>query len=104
MSDNLEYITRPEHEEFKERVNSEENRQNHRLDVIEGRVDKLIDMQASLAVLQAGIDSISGDMKRVSAEIDALKQEPANKWNKAVWIVVTAIITAAVTFAMSNLF
>ena len=104
MAEDREYITRPEHEEFKQRISAEENRQNHRLDVIEGRVDKLIDMQASLAVLQAGIDAISVDMKRVSAELDALKQEPADKWKKAVWIVVTVVITAAVTFAMSRLF
>lgn len=103
MADEI-YITRPEHDEFEKRITAEESRQNHRLDVIEGRVDKLIDMQASLAVLQAGIDAISGDLKRVSAELDEIKREPADKWRKAVWIVVTVIITAAVTFGMSKLF
>lgn len=104
MGEEREYITRPEHQEFDQRISAEESRQNHRLDVLEGRVDRLIDMQASLAVLQAGIDSISGELKRVGAELDALKQEPADKWKKAVWIVVTVVITAAVTFGTSRLF
>lgn len=98
-----DYITRPEHEEFKKRMEDEESRQNRRLEVMENRVDKLIDMQASLAVMQAGIDSISGAVKRIGEEVDALKSEPANKWNKAVWIVFTVIITAAVTYFLSRM-
>ena len=97
-----DYITRPEHEEFKKRIEDEETRQNHRLEVIENRVDKLIDMQASLAVMQAGIDSISSEVKRIGAEVDSIRQEPADKWKKAVWIVVTVVITAVVTYVLSK--
>ena len=53
--------------------------------------------------MQAGIDSISGAVKRIGEEVDALKSEPANKWNKAVWIVFTVIITAAVTYFLSRM-
>ena len=98
-----DYITRPEHEEFKKRLEGEETRQNRRLEVIENRVDKLIDMQASLAVMQAGIDSISQEVKRIGAEVDSIRQEPADKWKKAVWIVVTVILTAAVTYLLSRM-
>lgn len=98
-----DYITRPEHEEFKKRMEDEESRQNRRLEVMENRVDKLIDMQASLAVMQAGIDSISDSVKKIGQEVDALKQEPAQNWHKAVWIVVTVVITAAVTFFLSRM-
>ena len=98
-----DYITRPEHEEFKKRLEDEESRQNRRLEVIENRVDKLIDMQASLAVMQAGIDSISQEVKRIGAEVDSIRQEPADKWKKAVWIVVTVILTAAVTYLLSRM-
>lgn len=97
------YITRPEHEEFKKRLEDEESRQNRRLEVIENRVDKLIDMQASLAVMQAGIDSISQEVKRIGAEVDSIKQEPADKWKKAVWIVVSVFLTAVITFFLTNL-
>ena len=98
-----DYITRPEHEEFKKRLEDEESRQNRRVEVIENRVDKLIDMQASLAVMQAGIDSISQEVKRIGAEVDSIRQEPADKWKKAVWIVVTVILTAAVTYLLSRM-
>lgn len=98
-----EYITRPEHDEFKRRLEDEEARQNRRLEVMENRVDKLIDMQASLAVMQAGIDSISQEVKRIGTEVDAIKQEPADKWRKATWIIVTVVLTAAVTFFLSRM-
>lgn len=98
-----QYITRPEHEEFKKRIEDEESRQNHRIEVVENRVDKLIDMQATLAVMQAGINSISQEVKRIGAEVDSIKQEPADKWKKATWIVVTALITACATYILSRL-
>ena len=98
-----DYITRPEHEEFKKRLEDEESRQNRRLDAMETRVDKLIDMQASLAVMQAGIDSINASVKRIGEEVDEWKSEPADKWKKATWIVVTVVLTAAATFILSRL-
>lgn len=96
-----EYITRHEQEEFKRRIDEEESRQNHRLSVIEGRVDKLIDMQVSMAQLQVGISNITEELKKLAAEVDSLKQAPADKWNKAVWIVISIVITAVVTYAIS---
>lgn len=96
-----EYITRHEQEEFKRRIDEEENRQNHRLGIIEGRVDKLIDMQVSMAQLQVGISNITEELKKLAAEVDSLKQAPADKWNKAVWIVISIVITAVVTYAIS---
>ena len=98
-----DYITRPEHEEFKKRLEDEESRQNRRLEVIENRVDKLIDMQASLAVMQAGIDGISSELKRIGTEVDSIKQEPADKWKKAVWVVLVVFLTAAASFVLSKM-
>ena len=99
----MDEITRAEHEEFKQRIEAEENRQNHRLDVVETRVEKLIDMQVSMAQLQVGITNITEELKKLAAEVDAIKREPADKWNKAVWIVITAGLTAAVTFFLSRI-
>ena len=99
----MDEITRAEHEEFKKRIEDEERRQNHRLDTVEGRVDKLIDMQVSMATIQVGITNITEELKKLSAEVDAIKREPADKWNKAVWIVVTAVLTAAVTYFLAQI-
>lgn len=100
---NMDEITRAEHEEFKKRIEDEEKRQNRRLDTMEGRVDKLIDMQVSMAQLQVGITNISEELKKLATEVEAIKREPADKWNKAVWIVVSIVITAVVTYAISAL-
>lgn len=96
-------ITRAEHEEFKQRIEDEEKRQNHRLDSLETRVDKLIDMQVSMAQLQVGISNITEELKKLSTDVDKIKNEPADKWNRAVWIIITACLTAAVTFFLSRI-
>ena len=104
MGESLNEVGRAEHEEFKRRIEDEEKRQNRRLDTVEGRVDKLIDMQVSMAQLQVGISNITEDIKKLSAEIEAIKKEPADKWNRAVWLFITIVLTAAVTFGVSKIF
>lgn len=98
-----EYITRPEHDEMIRRFDGEESRQNHRLEVLEGRVDKLIDTITSVNVMQEKINMISEDIKKLSSEVEDLRQEPADKWKKATWIVITVVITAVATLVVSRL-
>ena len=98
-----EYITRNEQNEMIRRIEAEDDRQNHRIDVIEDRVNKLIDLQVSMAELQVGISNITDELRKLASDVEMIKKEPADKWNKAVWIVVTALLTAAVTFFLSRM-
>ena len=84
--------------EFKQRIEAEEDRQNRRIDSLQHKVDKLIETNTAIQLVQQKLDILSEDVKKVGQEVEALKAEPADNWKKAVWIVITIVITAAVTY------
>lgn len=84
--------------EFKQRIEAEEDRQNSRLESLERKVDKLIETITAIQLVQQKLDMLSEDVKKVGHEVEALKAEPGDNWKKAVWIVITVVITAIVTY------
>ena len=89
-------------EEFKKRIDDEEARQNRRIDSLETKVDKLIENNTAIQLVQQKLDLVAEDVKKVGQEVEALKKEPADNWKKAVWIVISVIITAVVTAAIAG--
>lgn len=43
-------------------------------------------------------------MDRIDGKLDLMAAKPAEKWDKAAWIVVSVVITAVVTSALSRFF
>ena len=84
--------------EFKQRIEAEEDRQNHRIESLEHKVDRLIETNTAIQLVQQKLDILSEDVKKVGHEVEALKAEPADNWKKVVWIVITVIVTAVVTY------
>lgn len=84
--------------EFKQRIEAEEDRQNHRIESLEHKVDKLIETNTAIQLVQQKLDLLSEDVKKIGHEVEALKAEPGDNWKKAVWIVISIVITAVVTY------
>lgn len=84
--------------EFKQRIEAEEDRQNHRIESLEHKVDKLIETNTAIQLVQQKLDLLSEDVKKIGREVETLKAEPADNWKKAVWIVISIVITAVVTY------
>lgn len=89
-------------EEFKKRIDDEETRQNRRIETLEHKVDKLTETDTAIKLVQQKLDMVFEDVKKTRQEVEALKNEPADNWKRAVWIVVSVIITAIVTYFWSR--
>lgn len=85
-------------DEFKKRIDAEEDRQNQRIESLERKVDKLVEANTAIQLVQQKLDLLSEDVKKVGREVEALKAEPGDNWKKAVWIVISIVITAVVTY------
>ena len=88
--------------EFKKRIEDEEARQNRRIDSLEQKVDKLIENNSAIMLVEQKLDILTGRFDKLDHDIESLKTEPADNWKKAVWIVISIIITAVVTAAISG--
>lgn len=93
-----EYITREVHAEFAKRVEEENARQNHRLSELEQDVKDNRKLTASVEILARSVERLTKEQEKISARLSAIELEPADKWKKAAWIVVTALISAAVGY------
>ncbi|MCR5790375.1 MAG: hypothetical protein K6G83_10865 [Lachnospiraceae bacterium] len=93
---NEEYITRKEHEIFEAKIEAEDKRQNKRIDVLEETVKQIQDLTISVKEMTVSINNMAATLERQVNRLDAIEKEPAENWKKAVWIVLSALIGAAV--------
>lgn len=97
------YITREEHEEFRRRMDDEEKRQNHRIERLEDTFEKINDLTLSVRELVLSLKAMQTEQLRQGERLDAIEREPGDKWNKAVWLVISMALTAAVTLLIAKL-
>ena len=93
-----EYVTLAVHAEFAKRIEDENARQNHRLTKLEDAVQDISRLTVSVEKLAVSMDRMAKEQEQTNARLTALEQEPGENWKKAVWIVLTALIGAAVGY------
>ena len=58
-------------------VDDENNRQNHRIDKLEGALDKLNELASSVQLMAQNIATMTTELKRQSDRLEKIEQEPA---------------------------
>lgn len=98
----MDEITRAEIETLIGRVNDENNRQNHRIDKLEGVVERISQLAEATTKLAASVESMQKEVEKQGKRLETLEAEPAEKWRAVVKTVVTVIVTAFVTYVLSG--
>ncbi|MBQ7562775.1 MAG: hypothetical protein IJT16_02165 [Lachnospiraceae bacterium] len=105
-----EYITRGEHNAFAEKMDAENDRQNHRIAELEENMKQIQQLTISVEKMAVNMESMvrsQNDMTRSlekqGERLDSIEKEPATKWKQASWIALSVLITAAVTFFLSRI-
>ena len=85
------------------RVDDENVRQNHRLDRLEKNGALLNDLVVSVKELAMSVKQMQEELKRQGERLDRIEDEPAEKWKKLSWLVVTGLVGAVIGFLVSKL-
>lgn len=93
-----EFVTLSVHNEFSKRIDEENARQNHRISQLESDVKDNRKLTASVEILAKSVERIAKEQENMSARLTKIEEEPAENWRKAVWLVITALISAAVGY------
>ena len=93
MSD---FITEEVHKEFATRVDAENQMQNKRIDKLEETVKEIQRLTIAVERMAVSMEAMTKEIASQGQRLDAIEKEPADKWKNAVWIVVSALIAAAV--------
>jgi len=100
--DEKDFVTQVEYRERMARIEDEDKRQNHRLEKLEGVVESLSELTASVREMAVTLGAMQKELEKQGKRLETIEQEPAEKWKKATWTVVTVIITAALTLLLSR--
>lgn len=85
-------ITRAEHEEFCKRVESEDHRQNKRLEILEEQTKQFTDLVLSVRELAQSVKQLAETQKVQGEKLDELENRDGEMWRKVSGYVITAII------------
>lgn len=91
-----DFVSRGEYTADIKRIEAEETRQNRRIDKLEETVDRINDLAVSIKELAVNMSSMQGTLKTITERLTDIEEEPAENWRKSVWIIIAAILGAAV--------
>ena len=94
--DNL--ITREEHEEFRKRMEAEDNRQNRRIEILEKTTEQIQTLTTSVEKLAMNMESMVRQMGQQGERLEALESRDGEMWRKAIAYLATAVIGAVVGY------
>lgn len=97
------YLPTAVHDEFARRMDDEHKRQNKRISDLEEKVEDIGDLTASVSRLAQSIELMAKTQEKQGKRLEALEQKPAKRWESIVEKAILVIVTALITYALSNL-
>lgn len=73
-------------------VEQENTRQNHRIEQLETKVEQINDIVVSIKELSTNMSHMLKSQERMESDLATIKEKPANYWEKALWVVIAALI------------
>lgn len=103
-------ISRAEHEEFRrfmeaenKRLADENNRQNHRLEVLEETIKQVASISTSVEKLALNMENMLKEQVSQGKRLETLENRDGDMWRKAVSYTVTAIIGIVIGYIFKKL-
>ena len=96
-------ISRAEHEEFRKRIEEENDRQNKRIDLLEGSVRQIGTLATSVEKLAVNMESMVKEQEKQGKRLETLESRDGEKWRKAAWYIGTAVVGIIIGFIASHL-
>lgn len=98
------YVTQEEHREFVKRMENENDRQNHRLGILEQGLAQINDLSTSVKVLAVNMENMVNEQRKQGEKLSEIEGIPKKKWETLVYAILAAIGSALVTAALAGVF
>lgn len=97
-----EYVTRAEHEEFRIRLDAENNRQDKRIDLLEKNEQQIQSLATSVEKLALNMENMLKEQERQGERLEALESRDGEMWRKVTGYVITAVIGIVVGYIFTQ--
>lgn len=96
-------ITRAEHEEFRKRIDAENNRQNQRIKLLEEQTKQVTEIALSVRELAQSIKQMAETQKEQGEKLEKLESRDGEMWRKVTGYIITAIIGIVIGFVFQQI-
>ena len=96
-------ITRAEHEEFRKRLEEENERQNKRIAILESSVGQIQALAVSVERLATNMESMVKEQEKQGKRLESLESRDGEMWRKVVGYIATAVIGIVVGFIFTRI-
>ena len=96
-------ITRAEHEEFRKRLEAEDDRLNVRLKIVENDLKDIKALTASVEKLAVNMENMMKIQEKQGLRLEELEGRDGEMWRKVAGYVVTAIISLVLGVVFSTI-
>lgn len=98
-----EYLTRQEHQEFKEGLEKENHRQDKRIELLENTVRQINDLTLSVQKLATNMEGMLSKQTEQGKRLEELENRDGEKWRQVTGYVITALIGAVFGFVFKQI-
>lgn len=88
----MEEITRGEFDETIKRIESEDNRQNKRIDRLEESIATLTELTISVEKIATNIETMQKELTKQGERLEKIEAEPGENWKKVMWLIIAAVV------------
>lgn len=99
-----DYVTRAVHDEFAKRIDEENDRQNHRISILETGQAQINELVSSVKVLAVNMDVMSKELQKQGDRLAEIEGKPAKRWETVVACILTGIVGFLLNMALNGLF
>ena len=99
-----EFVTRAVHEEFAKRIDEENDRQNHRISILETGPAQINELVSSVKVLAVNMETMSKELSKQGDRLAEIEGKPAKRWETVVACIITGILGFILNMMLTGVF
>lgn len=97
------FVLKEVYEEYAKRVEEENNRQNHRISILENSLTQIVQIASAVERLATNMEHMAKEQQRQGDRLGILEGRDGEKWRSVASHVLLGIVSAILGFLLSKL-
>lgn len=98
-----DFVSLALHNEFADKIKAEDERQNKRISMLEESMKQIYILNTSVEKIAMSVETLTHEIGEQNKRLKAIEDKPVQNWDKLVWAVGGAILSAVVAFILKEI-
>lgn len=87
-----QFVTEAVHKEFAEKIEAENNRQNHRIENLEAEIKQISELVTSVKILAVNMEGMKTELEKQGKRLEAIEEKPAKRWEAVISGIIAGVV------------